>query len=622
MRLLQTAPASEETRAPAHYKTDKEKLTSPRKHPAAGTGQKKRNRELARKEASPASRRPQQTEEKEQTSQPLLIGAMEEISQQKPHVLREHSSYSRSRAFSAFWSEDNSIPVWHRHIWDMLHTVDNEPETGTLSEEAHGLPSWTARDGLRMRYPEKGGETRTPQSTHALSRPPALSVSPGLPAISGRHGKSEEAFSPMHPNRDRISQPVFDSVSAREASVPFPSVRNKSESALPVPIRQRKENRPSVQPEISLLRASAAPGARLKKAADAKINRPEDGGHVTREVENPVINTKTAPKTARSAPDFPALTDTIFTLRHPAQSVLLSPQALAQGEGLRHTGNPQRPPVTDEGAHAAGKGVAIQFTGGHAAISLMYQPIVMASQAFAPITTFRHTGSPQRPPVADKIAHGTGKGGDIPLTGGQTAIFLRHHLRQDTFPHLERLSGKRLPYLSGKQDLRGISIPAAPPVDHSGGNLEQPRPAGKPPAYWSDIMPAPLFSGHGVMSASYYTPTPGKEIRQAQGAAGFHLPGASIVYRRDAPRQLAGQPAVPPSISDDIEFIKKTVKQPSTAVQIREPNTAVNLPGSADNTILPDAVRNLDQQVNDIADKVYSALERRLRSERMRRGLF
>ncbi|MCL2055590.1 MAG: hypothetical protein FWH02_00030 [Oscillospiraceae bacterium] len=100
-------------------------------------------------------------------------------------------------------------------------------------------------------------------------------------------------------------------------------------------------------------------------------------------------------------------------------------------------------------------------------------------------------------------------------------------------------------------------------------------------------------------------------------------PGAAIVYRKEAQEQQE-PPPVPPQIGNDIEFIKKTVGQTQTTTRTQTVNTAVNIPGpvTANAAQLEPAIaRSLDRQVNAIADKVYGALERRLRSEQMRRGL-
>jgi hypothetical protein len=99
------------------------------------------------------------------------------------------------------------------------------------------------------------------------------------------------------------------------------------------------------------------------------------------------------------------------------------------------------------------------------------------------------------------------------------------------------------------------------------------------------------------------------------------LPGAAIVYRKEQAARPEQSP-VPPAVSQDIEFIKKTVKRSATTTRTVQANTAVNLPGSGVDTRRDaDVSRDLDRQVNAIADKVYSALERRLRSEQMRKGL-
>jgi len=93
-----------------------------------------------------------------------------------------------------------------------------------------------------------------------------------------------------------------------------------------------------------------------------------------------------------------------------------------------------------------------------------------------------------------------------------------------------------------------------------------------------------------------------------------------IVYKREASQPRQTEP--PPGIGEDIESIKKAVKQPGKT-QVTT-NTAINLPGGThyrDAAQNPADFRSIDGQVNAIADKVYRALERRLRSERMRKGM-
>jgi hypothetical protein len=103
------------------------------------------------------------------------------------------------------------------------------------------------------------------------------------------------------------------------------------------------------------------------------------------------------------------------------------------------------------------------------------------------------------------------------------------------------------------------------------------------------------------------------------------VPGANIVYLKETQRRQPEQPPVPPKVSEDIEFIKKTVKQSSVSVQTQKTNTAINLPAAAGTGRSSlhdgDIIRDADRQANAIADKVYNVLERRLRSERMRKGL-
>jgi len=104
---------------------------------------------------------------------------------------------------------------------------------------------------------------------------------------------------------------------------------------------------------------------------------------------------------------------------------------------------------------------------------------------------------------------------------------------------------------------------------------------------------------------------------QAPGEQSQPVP---MVYKREAPQRQQTEP--PPGIGEDIEFIKNTVKQPGKT-QVTA-NTAINHPGGAyyhDAAQDTAAFQNIDEQVNAIADKVYRALERRLRSERMRKGM-
>gem|GEM_PF-1452094 len=107
---------------------------------------------------------------------------------------------------------------------------------------------------------------------------------------------------------------------------------------------------------------------------------------------------------------------------------------------------------------------------------------------------------------------------------------------------------------------------------------------------------------------------------QPPQASGSQSPPVPIVYKREASQPRQTEP--PPGIGEDIEFIKKAVKQPGKT-QVTT-NTAINLPGGThyrDAAQNPADFRSIDGQVNAIADKVYRALERRLRSERMRKGM-
>jgi hypothetical protein len=96
---------------------------------------------------------------------------------------------------------------------------------------------------------------------------------------------------------------------------------------------------------------------------------------------------------------------------------------------------------------------------------------------------------------------------------------------------------------------------------------------------------------------------------------------AAIVYRKE-PQARQEPPPAPPQLGRDIEFIKKTVRQSGAPAQERLANVAVNLPSMAPGPAARAGTpRELDRQAQAIADRVYGALERRLRSEQMRKGL-
>jgi hypothetical protein len=164
----------------------------------------------------------------------------------------------------------------------------------------------------------------------------------------------------------------------------------------------------------------------------------------------------------------------------------------------------------------------------------------------------------------------------------------------------------------------GAILPEAPGMPAWAGetNASFPvvSPAFSPPS--SGAVP-----GRAGIPAATTTLSPSGNQAAATPSPATSLPSAAIVYRKETPPRQE-QPPVPPAVSQDIEFIKKTVKQSGTTTRTVQTNTAVNLPGSGaqtqGDTALP---RDLDRQVNAIADKVYSALERRLRSEQMRKGL-
>ncbi|MDR2908441.1 MAG: hypothetical protein LBU86_00965 [Oscillospiraceae bacterium] len=129
--------------------------------------------------------------------------------------------------------------------------------------------------------------------------------------------------------------------------------------------------------------------------------------------------------------------------------------------------------------------------------------------------------------------------------------------------------------------------------------------------------------GHGL---SYAAPAiPAAEIKMADKA---DIPGASILYRTEPEPRGPRQDAAATTINKDIEFIKKTVKQTKTSESKESneritANMAINKPGAGGSHKAPvNTPPDLDRQVNAIADKVYGVLERRLRSERMRKGFF
>ncbi len=99
---------------------------------------------------------------------------------------------------------------------------------------------------------------------------------------------------------------------------------------------------------------------------------------------------------------------------------------------------------------------------------------------------------------------------------------------------------------------------------------------------------------------------------------------ASIIHRKSNLSQARQEPQAPPrQLERDIEFIKKTVSHAPEITRTHTANVAVNVPGAqTDKMATASGINTQDINVQAIADKVYGALERRLRSEQMRRGLF
>jgi hypothetical protein len=164
----------------------------------------------------------------------------------------------------------------------------------------------------------------------------------------------------------------------------------------------------------------------------------------------------------------------------------------------------------------------------------------------------------------------------------------------------------------------GAILPEAPAMSARAGETMASFPA-MPPTFSPPSFGA--VSGNAGIPAATTTLPLSRNRAATTPSPAASLPGAAIVYRKETPPPQEQSP-VPPAVSQDIEFIKKTVKQSGTTTRTVQTNTAVNLPGSGTqargDAALP---REFDRQVNAIADKVYSALERRLRSEQMRKGL-
>ncbi len=112
-------------------------------------------------------------------------------------------------------------------------------------------------------------------------------------------------------------------------------------------------------------------------------------------------------------------------------------------------------------------------------------------------------------------------------------------------------------------------------------------------------------------------PAPPRDDRTRASAP----PEAVIVHKKEAQAWQEPQPV--PQSGGDIEFIRKTVRQEAGKSATQTANLAVNLPTMEVNPgASPGELRGLERQVSAIADQVYTALERRLRSEQMRKGLF
>ena len=100
------------------------------------------------------------------------------------------------------------------------------------------------------------------------------------------------------------------------------------------------------------------------------------------------------------------------------------------------------------------------------------------------------------------------------------------------------------------------------------------------------------------------------------------VPGAAIVLRKAPAHRREESPPAPDS-GGDISFIKRTAAGDSRPQEVtRTVNLAVNAPGAASTVDMAAlAETDVEGQAQVIAERVYSVLERRLRSERMRKGL-
>jgi hypothetical protein len=131
-------------------------------------------------------------------------------------------------------------------------------------------------------------------------------------------------------------------------------------------------------------------------------------------------------------------------------------------------------------------------------------------------------------------------------------------------------------------------------------------------------------STQSIQNISSVTREPGT-THIKQPASPSYPGAAAIVYLKETQKKHTEPPPTPPATIEDIELIKKTVTRSSVIAQKQKTTAAINLPAaqadrhSRSSGGIP--YDDIDRQANAIADKVYSVLERRLRSERMRKGL-
>lgn len=97
-------------------------------------------------------------------------------------------------------------------------------------------------------------------------------------------------------------------------------------------------------------------------------------------------------------------------------------------------------------------------------------------------------------------------------------------------------------------------------------------------------------------------------------------PAAYMIHKTEPARAETPERTAKQMEPADIQFIKKTIKQHPSEPNVTV-NRAINLPGEMPAPLPAAETSAIDGQINQITDKVYRALERRLRSERMRKGL-